>query len=421
MLLSDAFKFLESHGKLDKFRSSQENAVQLLEMFLIKFSYDEFTCASITYVLHVIKSNSKGEDEAPSFITDKEKTSPDLNSLVKDWLVTDYTEDKYRVQKRFTLKCLAQSVRFTIKIGSMFSDSCANHIYIPDTCTKDRARISEALNNLDDWDWDVWKLHKASSGRPLQTLGWHLLHEWGLVQTLKLDRTVLSNWLAFVEALYHDVPYHNSAHAADVLHATHYLLSRSGAADFLPAHTLFAVLAAAMIHDAGHDGLNNLFHQNAQTDRALAFNDQSVQENYHAATVLARTARDPAVNVLGALDPAQAREARRLMILVTLGTDMKQHFAHARDLDAALAAHGPSPAAWAADPAACDRLCAHVVHAADVSNTCRPFGTARGWADRVMREFGRQGDRERALGLPVSPLCARGTVLTSTSQVFARE
>ena len=243
----------------------------------------------------------------------------------------------------------------------------------------------------------------------------------GPCQDFEARHAGLRNFLSFVESQYNDVPYHNSTHAADVLHVAHYMLGCCGAAEPLSALAIFAVLVSAMIHDAGHDGLNNLFHQNAQTDRALAFNDQSVQENYHAATVLARTARDPAVNVLGALDPAQAREARRLMILVTLGTDMKQHFAHARDLDAALAAHGPSPAAWAADPAACDRLCAHVVHAADVSNTCRPFGTARGWADRVMREFGRQGDRERALGLPVSPLCARGTVLTSTSQVFARE
>jgi len=32
-----------------------------------------------------------------------------------------------------------------------------------------------------------------------------------------------------------------------------------------------------MVHDVGHDGFNNVFHKNALTDRAVAFNDQSIQ------------------------------------------------------------------------------------------------------------------------------------------------
>jgi cAMP-specific phosphodiesterase 4 len=39
------------------------------------------------------------------------------------------------------------------------------------------------------------------------------------------------------------------------------------------------------------------------------------------------------------------------------------------------------------------------------------------WADRVLEEFFLQGDRERAQGLPVSPLMDRYTTSLSISQI----
>ncbi len=278
-------------------------------------------------------------------------------------------------------------------------------------------RVDSVLQGVDSWEWDAWELHEVTKGRPLQTLGWHLIHEWGLIQEFKLDATVLRSWLAFVESQYLDVPYHSSTHATDVLHAAHHLLSACGASEFLPSLSILAVLLGAMIHDAGHDGLNNLYHQNALTDRALTYNDQSVQENYHCATILSAMARDASINILRALPTHQAKELRRLLILITLGTDMKNHFKTTQDLASRRAALAADPVTWAADAAAHDQLCAALVHAADIANTARRFPLARGWADRVVREFHAQGDLERAQGLPVSPLCARGAALTSTSQM----
>ena len=299
----------------------------------------------------------------------------------------------------------------------MFGRSGQYEKYVYEATLQERQIISTELQGTENWEFDAWQLHTVTDGRPLQTMGWHLLQQWDLVKTFNLKKDVLRNWLVFVESEYHKVPYHNSAHAADVLQAAHYILSSCGASEFLCPLSVLAVLLAAMIHDAGHDGLNNLYHQNAVTDRALTFNDQSVQENYHCMNILRRMARDGSVNILRTLEPAQAREVRRLLILMTLGTDMKHHFKHVQDFKATLAALGPDRDKWAADPAACDQLCANVVHAADISNTCRPFDIARAWADRLMLEFFAQGDRERAEGLPVSPLCARDSTLTSASQI----
>lgn len=44
-----------------------------------------------------------------------------------------------------------------------------------------------------------------------------------------------------------------------------------------------ASLVAAACHDFDHDGLNNTYHQNAFTNRAIRYHDKSIQENYHAA------------------------------------------------------------------------------------------------------------------------------------------
>ena len=44
--------------------------------------------------------------------------------------------------------------------------------------------------------------------------------------------------------------------------ATNHLLRRCGGAELLSSTlSVFALLVAAMVHDAGHDGLNNIYHQ----------------------------------------------------------------------------------------------------------------------------------------------------------------
>ena len=46
---------------------------------------------------------------------------------------------------------------------------------------------------------------------------------------------------------------------------------------------LLSIMTSAVCHDFGHDGLNNAYHCNALTERAIRYNDQAVQENFHVA------------------------------------------------------------------------------------------------------------------------------------------
>lgn len=47
---------------------------------------------------------------------------------------------------------------------------------------------------------------------------------------------------------------------------------------------------------------------------------------------------------------------------------------------------------------------------ADISNPCRPWDISRKWSYKVCEEFFRQGDYERQLSLPVTPLCDRQSI-----------
>lgn len=61
---------------------------------------------------------------------------------------------------------------------------------------------------------------------PLIYLAMKTLERFAVVDFLRVDEKVLLNWLQLVESNYHaDNPYHNSTHAADVMHATAYFLN----------------------------------------------------------------------------------------------------------------------------------------------------------------------------------------------------
>ena len=53
----------------------------------------------------------------------------------------------------------------------------------------------------------------------------------------------------------------------------------------------------------------------------------------------------------------------------------------------------------------------------DRSNPAKPRDTAVAWAELIVQEFFAQGDREKSLGLPISPMCNRETTNLSATQI----
>jgi len=67
--------------------------------------------------------------------------------------------------------------------------------------------------------------------------------------------------------------YHNSTHAADVLHATSAFLLKDDVKNVLERTDEVAALIAAVVHDVDHPGFTNSFLCNAGSELAVLYND----------------------------------------------------------------------------------------------------------------------------------------------------
>ena len=164
---------------------------------------------------------------------------------------------------------------------------------------------------------------------------------------------------------------------------------------------LFATAIAALGHDADHPGNTNLFEINSESDLALTYNDMSVLENHHSATLL-RILRRKETNIFSELPSIDLRDVRKTIIHCVLSTDMTKHFSQVAEIEAKAAAQWTLPL-YGGVSMSDDSLfyCKLMLHAADLSNACRRFEMAKYWAHRIAEEFNAQVEKEETLGLPV--------------------
>lgn len=302
-------------------------------------------------------------------------------------------------------------------------------------------------------DFDALELHRLTGGNGLVALGWalYMKHDWH--GKLGIEPTAYESFLRGVQGDYRDVPYHNAAHAVDVAHGTHWLLSCTsgvrGAAE--SPLMLFASCVAAMIHDCAHDGRNNGFHIATSSELAMAYSDQAPLEMHHCAMGFRHV---QATNLLSPLSVVERRRVRARVVGMVLATDFGQHTKLLNDFKLMLEAVAPtnlgakgggakgggakggakglgkggSKAELAVLPPPrtlaeaskrgeeavvfCDReatmseseqllVAAMVVKVSDLSYPSKGQHSALAWIDRCLEEFLEQGDREKELGLPV--------------------
>ena len=87
---------------------------------------------------------------------------------------------------------------------------------------------------------------------------------------------------------------------------------------------LLSVVIASVCHDFAHDGLTNAYHVNRVSDRALAHNDQSVQENFHVAQSFKLLSQFE-FNFMTAFTREEYLHFRKRMVGIILATDMSRH------------------------------------------------------------------------------------------------
>jgi len=171
---------------------------------------------------------------------------------------------------------------------------------------------------------------------------------------------------------------------------------------------IFATLVAALIHDYEHTGTTNNFHVQSGSDTAMLYNDRAVLENHHISAAF-RVLKDDDCNILQNLSRDEYRELRTLIIDMVLATDMSFHFQQLKNMRNLLTLDSPQ-----VDKSKALSL---VLHCCDISHPAKKWDLHHKWTMLLLEEFFRQGDLERELGLPFSPLCDRNNTLVAESQI----
>ncbi|KAJ3605165.1 hypothetical protein NHX12_027215 [Muraenolepis orangiensis] len=299
--------------------------------------------------------------------------------------------------------------------------------------------MSDGLRRLSGNEYVFSKIHRrhletATHKRPLTYLGLKIFTGMGACEFLSCSEATLRSWLQVMEASYHaSNSYHNSTHAADVLHATAYFLRKERVKSGLDQLDVVAALIAATVHDVDHPGRTNSFLCNAGSELAVLYNDTAVLESHHAALAFQLTVRDNKSNIFRNIDRTQFRALRQAIIDMVLATEMTRHFEHVNkfvnSINKPMAAiEEPNSNSENSDGEGqeCIRnspenrllIKRMMIKCADVANPCRPLELCVEWAGRISEEYFAQTDEEKRQGLPVvMPVFDRSSCSVPKSQI----
>ncbi|XP_055030280.1 high affinity cAMP-specific and IBMX-insensitive 3',5'-cyclic phosphodiesterase 8A isoform X2 [Misgurnus anguillicaudatus] len=305
------------------------------------------------------------------------------------------------------------------------------HLTTPLSLSDIPACIAQTMENEESWDFDIFTLESATMKRPLTYLGLKIFSRFGVCEFLNCPEATLRSWLQVIETNYHSSnSYHNSTHAADVLHATAYFLCKERVKQSLDPIDEVASLIAATVHDVDHPGRTNSFLCNAGSELAILYNDTAVLESHHAALAFQITTRDEKCNIFKNMERNEYRTLRQAVIDMVLATEMTKHFEHVNkfvnSINKPLAAleenggNGDDESVKGILMVPENRILVKrmLIKCADISNPCRPLELCIEWAGRISEEYFAQTDEEKQQGLPVvMPVFDRNTCSVPKSQI----
>uniref|UniRef100_A0A8C3X6F0 Phosphodiesterase n=1 Tax=Cyanoderma ruficeps TaxID=181631 RepID=A0A8C3X6F0_9PASS len=299
------------------------------------------------------------------------------------------------------------------------------HLPVPNTISDVPPCIAQLLDNEESWDFNIFELEAVTNKRPLVYLGLKVFARFGVSEFLNCSEATLRAWLQVIEANYHSSnSYHNSTHAADVLHATAFFLGKERVKGSLDHLDEVAALIAATIHDVDHPGRTNSFLCNAGSELAVLYNDTAVLESHHTALAFQLTTKDSKYNIFKNIDRNRYRTLRQAIIDMVLATEMTKHFEHVNKFVNSI----NKPMSEGSDtectaniknfPDNQTLIKRMMIKCADVANPCRPLELCIEWAGRISEEYFAQTDEEKRQGLPVvMPVFDRNTCSIPKSQI----
>lgn len=233
----------------------------------------------------------------------------------------------------------------------------------------------------------------------------------------------LANFVETVKENYKQTAFHNFDHAIDVtFEVRRYLYDLKNC--FFDEATYMCLLVAALGHDIGHPGVNNMFLVETSHEFAMTYNDRAPLENLHCC-LLFQVLRKEENNVFQALSKDAFKKVRSRMVDAILHTDMIQHNGGIKDLGILYTLHTEAfqdgreqlVQLFNEEEQKQGTVLNALLHTADVSNPMKPWDLCQVLADKCLEEFFAQGDQEKAMGIPVQILNDRDKVNRANSQV----
>uniref|UniRef100_A0A061RQ44 3',5'-cyclic-nucleotide phosphodiesterase n=1 Tax=Tetraselmis sp. GSL018 TaxID=582737 RepID=A0A061RQ44_9CHLO len=320
----------------------------------------------------------------------------------------------------------------TKPIGDFMSDTkpigdyqvtCTTEIVVPDL---------EGIGSNFSLDFISCESPMKRCDEPLVAVAKQALRSLHLFYLLRAGDSAVK-LLSFIRRIadgYEDSGYHCKAHAADVTNRLSCLLKHSGIISAakqstMQGHQLLAAVVGACVHDFEHPQVTNNFLVATEQPMAVAFNYQAVIENHSLRSSLALMLQPEYDFMSDWEDDEQKKEFRHNLIRNVLATDMSRHFELLVQYKTkvlrseSLAGKTGSPAWQAMDYSQRTLTLQIAMKVADLGHCMLPIPQHRKWVEALQEEMFRQGDRERDLYMPISPLMDRNKigVCAGSSQV----
>lgn len=303
-------------------------------------------------------------------------------------------ENKLRIRSRFlSLHRIHRTRRPAMKLSKENRQDIDDFYYHP-------AQL--LLRHIGDWDFNVFHLDTLSGGRTLVFLAYHIFREHGFIQRFRIDTIKLLRFITLVEDSYHESnPYHNVIHATDVTQAMYCYLQQDKLRNTVTKFEAMMAVVAAMAHDLDHPGVNQTFLVATANHLAALYQNTSVLEMHHWRYGVGLMQESGLFSHFSSTQWATALWQFRSLILATDITRQQEFLIKFRRMI------DEQESAYESNLQSRHFVLQIALKCADICNPCRHWPISERWSRQVCEEFFRQGDMERQVGVPVTPVCDR--------------
>lgn len=284
--------------------------------------------------------------------------------------------------------------------------------------------VRAVLDGIMSLEFDIFELATRLPAQRLPYVAYELFDRMDLFAIFDIEAQRFFALMDRVENTYsYDPrspnPYHDALHAADVAQAVTVFLQEERLQTPLDDLDTMSLMFSAIMHDYRHPGVSNNFLIASKAVIAIRYNDDSVLENFHAASTFMLLAK-PEFSIFHELDPDSRRRMRKVIIHCILSTDLAKGGTILENFKTNVVLpveSGEMVVGVDMEQDARMAVMAMTIKCADVGHPIRPFSIHLQWSKMITAEFYAQGDLERQRGMDVSPLCDRHSHNLSKSQL----